>query len=350
MLVGRLGPARSFLMATLVVALFSAAPSAVSATGVVTNVEWAKVANLPAKHIDATSAIVAGKWYVFGAYKGVNPVRYSWSVHVLNTATGVWTTARRTPAQFSHAGSAVVDDRYVYIAGGFRPDPSLVCNVDPVCESYGSTEVWKYDTVTNKYTSAPALPEARGSGSLALVGRTLHFVGGLDLNRAERLEHWTLDVDTGASWVPDVPLPAGAGRNHFALVAQGSTLYVVGGQTGLAVDFNTVLLKSVMAFDTSNPEAGWFARADMPQPLSHTAQSTVCYLGVLLTGSGDNPQNRGTAKLWEYDPVSDAWTTVASGIPGGRFGAVMQTDGTKLYVTGGSPGALGLTTYIGTVS
>ena len=133
---------------------------------------------------------------------------------------------------------------------------------------------------------------------MALIGRTLHVVGGLDLSRHERLEHWTLDVDTGTSWVPATPLPAGVGRNHIGLAAVGTSLYVVGGQTGLAVDFDTVLLTSVWSLDTAAPGATWQRRADMPQPRSHTAATTVTYSCLILTGGGDNPPNKGTTTLW----------------------------------------------------
>jgi N-acetylneuraminic acid mutarotase len=302
----------------------------------------------PTSHIDAVGALVGGKLYLMGGYLGVNPVRYTAKVDVLDPTTGTWITkARPTPAKMSHVASAVVDDRYVYLAGGFRPDKALVCNVDPVCEYYGSTQVWKYDTQTDTYQAAPPLPAPRGSGSMTLVGRTLHFVSGLALDRSEQVDHWTLDVDTGTSWVADVPLPLGEGRNHFGVTLLNGVVYVVGGQTGLSVDFNTILLKSVLALDLAQPELGWVHKADLPAVRSHTAQTTLTFNCVILTAGGDSPPNKGTSTLWQYDPTVDQWSAVPGGLPDGRYGAVLQTDQTKLLYTGGSPAPYIRKAYVG---
>jgi len=342
---------RRLMVGVALTVLVLAAPAGADDVVTVKAVSWTRSSSLTVNHIDAATALVGGRWYLFGAYFGVNPVRYTQRVDVFDLATKRWGSASRAmPEAVSHAGVAVVDDRYVYLAGGFRPNRSLVCNVTPVCERYGSTNVWRYDTQTDRYALAPPLPEPRGSGSLALVGRTLHFVSGVGSDRLERVDHWTLDLDNGSRWVASTPLPPGTGRNHFGLVTVGTMLFAVGGQQGLAVDNDVRLLSSVLAFDTANPDAGWVRKADLPAARSHTAQTTLTFGCVILIAGGDNPANTGTSTLWQYVPTSDTWSAVGSGLPDARFGAALQTDGTALYYAGGSPTSTGRSTQIGRVT
>ena len=61
----------------------------------------------------------------------------------------------------------------------------------------------------------PQLPSARGGGVLVAVGRKLHFISGADSSRADRTDHWVLDLDnTGAGW-KTAPLARGTGSMAF---------------------------------------------------------------------------------------------------------------------------------------
>ena len=49
----------------------------------------------------------------------------------------------------------------------------------------------------------PDSPDPRGAGAAAIVGRTIHFFGGMDETRTiEEQSHWSLDLDDpAATWV-----------------------------------------------------------------------------------------------------------------------------------------------------
>jgi hypothetical protein len=83
-------------------------------------------------------------------------------------ATNAWTRIADLPEPITHA-PVVVDGNIAYLLGGFvgdAPGPS-------------TDHVWKYDTATNTWSEGPPLPERRGAGGGAIVGRTIHYFGGV---------------------------------------------------------------------------------------------------------------------------------------------------------------------------
>jgi hypothetical protein len=190
------------------------------AAGATATISWTRVASAPSAKIDAGAAFAGGKLYVISGYDRVAPIRYTDTVNVYDRASNKWSVLpQRVPQKVSHPGTAS-DGKVIYLAGGFIPDPRRPCDVYKPCEFFGTDQVWRFDpdaAGTDKFTSLPRLPAPRGSGDLALVGRTLHFFGGVNRgtsgapkfgkDRKEQLDHWKLDLDNSrAGWQRDVPL------------------------------------------------------------------------------------------------------------------------------------------------
>lgn len=370
---GKVAKALSLCTVMLVLAEVVPTPAA-AAEG---NVAWTAVSDAPSSMIDPGAAVVGGSLYVFGGYRRLKPLTASDAINVYDSRSRSWKRlSEKLPYASSHV-STTSDGRVAYLAGGFTVYRSRPCGQYDPCEIFGTRNVWRFDPSAGdggKLTDLPDLPEARGSGALVLVGRTLHFFGGVDtgtlgppsygVDRRERLEHWALDLDAQtAGWRPDVPLPAGEGRSHAGTTVVESDIYVVGGQTGFGAPCGgittapcTRLLSSVLRFATARPELGWQRMAALPEPRSHTAQTVTKVKTAagarLFVGSGDNPPSVGTSTLWVYMPNAGSGTwSAGSPLPLKRYAAVLKYDQTraKLYYTGGGPTRTSTLTYEGSL-
>ena len=193
----------------------------------------------PIARWEAQGTAVGGKLYVFGGYytsdrTGKNDpncarICATKASHVYDpaaTAAGIksWTRIADMPEPLTHAAT-VVDGDTIWLIGGFLgdfPGPS-------------TDHVWKYDTKGNTWSAGPSLPEVQGSGAAVLVGRTIHFLGGVgedgQVTFENQNDHWTLDLSAATpTWTraPDLP----RARNHPGAAFVDGKIFVVGGRTG----------------------------------------------------------------------------------------------------------------------
>lgn len=316
------------------------------AAAVVPDVSWLALSPAPSARAEAPTAFVAGKLHVFAGYLTFNPPTYATTSMTYDPATDSWTTdAVAPPFQLAHAATAVVDDRYVYVAGGQSPSPTRLCGTSP-CSVWATTNVWRYDAWSSSWAAGPPLPQAREAGTLVLVGRALHFLGGNDKQRVDQADHWTLDVDAGTSWQTATPLPSP--RNRLGGAVVGSTLYVMGGQLGSKFT-QIVLLNSVLALDLATPGAPWTTLAPMPGARSHLELSAVAVGTDLLVAAGDNPVNRGTATLYRFDTTVGTWKVLPTRLPRATYSSAFLFDGTGLWYVAGAPVGGGQSAYRGTI-
>ena len=201
------------LAASLVITLTASSLAAQDLT-------WRELPDMPAGKWEAATTVVDGKFYLFAGYEG--RVRSSKRVDVFDPADGSWTRIQDMPSAVTHL-NAVLDGRTVWFAGGFKDG----------YKGHAIAEAWSYDLDEDRYTAAPLLPEPRAGGGLALVGRKLHYMGGLMADRdTDSGDHWVLDVDDwaagSASWQDAAPMPDP--RNQFSAVAIGNRIYAIGGQ------------------------------------------------------------------------------------------------------------------------
>jgi len=286
--------------------------------------DWQKLPDMPVGKWEAGTATLDDKLYFFGGYaKGV---RSSKRCDVFDPKDGSWTRFQDLPSAISHM-NIVLDGRTVWFAGGFKDG----------YKGHTIAEVWNYDIDKDRYTAGPLLPETRGGGGLALVGRKLHYIGGLKADRdTDAPDHWVLDLDEwakgAARWKNAAPMPEP--RNQFSTVVFEGKIYLIGGQfhhDSMQLDQPRV--------DIYDPKTdAWRIGPPLPKGHSHAEGGTFVSGGrIFMVGGHTTP--RGGRKQIDPDILALApgsqWEVVAKLPMPLSSPAAAIIDG-KLFVAGGS--------------
>jgi len=285
---------------------------------------WKRLPDMAVPRWEAGSVVFENKLYVFGGYK--MPTKACKRVDVFDPKGNRWTKLKDLPSAITHI-NMVLDGRSVWFAGGFKDG----------YKGYAIDEVWRYDIDNNTYTTGPSLPQPRASGGLAIVGRKLHFTGGLKKDRDTcSPKHWVLDLEKlqtgGAKWEEAEPMPTG--RCHFGTVTLDGKIYLTGGMyhhDSKQIDRPLV--------DIYDPETeSWSRGADLPTGHTHAEAGTfvhdkrIWFLGGMAQVADkrwiDNKITVLTSEgKWKHaGELPQPLSAAAAGI----------IDG-KLYLAGGSP-------------
>jgi N-acetylneuraminic acid mutarotase len=285
-------------------------------------ITWSTRAPSPIERAEALRAVVDNKIYVLGGFSGsAGPVKRS---DVYDPAANTWTQIADLPTRLTHAGVAV-EGRDVYVAGGYVG--KFATGYD---QTFGVTNVWKYNVDSNAWTAAPNLPRKLAGGGLVALDRKLYYFGGNDENRNDAADHYALDLDNlAAGWQVRPPIPEAV--SHFGYLALGGKIYAVGGQHG-----NDDALETVKTVQVYDPVANtWSTRADMPVAISHIASATIVLNGRIVVAGGETSHEHPTNRVTAYDPATNTWTSM-SNLPSARFSGVAAAIGDEIYFSGGS--------------
>ena len=286
--------------------------------------DWQELPDMPVGKWETGTASIDGKLYLFGGYtKGVRSSKRS---DVFDPKDGSWTRIQDMPSAITHM-NAVLDDRTVWFAGGFKDG----------YKGHAIAEVWNYDLDKDRYTAAPLLPEPRAGGGLARVGRKLHYLGGLKADRdTDAAEHWILDLDHwvagSARWTNAAPLPVP--RNQFSTVALGTKIFVIGGQ----FHHDSVQLDQPRVDVYDSATDSWSGGPALPKGHSHAEAGTFVHGGrVYMVGGHTTPA--GGSKEVDPDiltlrPGGD-WELLGK-LPMPLSSPAAAIIGNRLYVAGGS--------------
>ncbi|MAG93894.1 MAG: hypothetical protein CMJ48_09115, partial [Planctomycetaceae bacterium] len=284
---------------------------------------WQKLPDMPVPRWEAGTVVLDRKLYVFGGYtKGT---RSSKRADVFDPKTNTWRRLADLPSAITHM-NAVLEGRRVWFAGGFKDG----------YKGHAIAEVWKYDIDSNTYTAMPSLPERRAGGGLALLGRRLHYFGGLLPDRlTDSPDHWVLDLDAlakgPAEWKSAAPLPVP--RNQFGTVTLGGRIYAIGGQFG-----HDRGQDDQVRVDVYDPQTNsWSRGPDLPKPHSHAEGSTFISGGRVLMLGG---MTRAEAKRRIDDQIvtlsSNGKWTVRGKLPKPLSSPAAAIIEGRLFVAGGS--------------
>jgi outer membrane protein assembly factor BamB/N-acetylneuraminic acid mutarotase len=284
---------------------------------------WQKLPNMPVPRWEAGTVVLDDKLYVFGGYtKGT---RSSKRADVFDPQNNSWRQLADLPSAITHM-NAVLDGRSVWLAGGFKDG----------YKGHAITEVWKYDIDKNTYTAAPSLPQRRAGGGLALVGRRLHYIGGLLPDRVtDSPDHWVLDLDAvakgSAEWKNAAPLPAP--RNQFGTVTLGGKIYAIGGQFG-----HDRGQDDQARVDIYDPQAdSWSRGPDLPKPHSHAEGSTFISGGrVFMLGGMTREGRRRRINAEIITRLSSGKWKVLGKLPRPLSSPAAAIIDGRLFVAGGS--------------
>jgi N-acetylneuraminic acid mutarotase len=297
---------------------------------------WTQGKPAPQQRSEAMGLVVGGKLYVFSGYSDTSYIPKTLRADTYDPQADEWEGLPPMPRPMTHSGIATDGVRYIYLAGGvvgeLHADGSYK-KLDAI------DEVWRYDTLDKVWAAMPSLPEPRGAGELALLGRTLHFFGGTGLDRYTSVgDHWTLDLGGGSNWETAVDLPNP--RNHLADAVIDGKLYAIGGQEGH--NETLVTQTSLQVWNPAQPDR-WTELAPLPKGRSHTAGATVVIAGKIYLFGGEEFHNASRDSIFVYDPASNSWS-LSNALPRrAHSGIAGLINGKLIYTTGN----LRTETYIG---
>lgn len=277
---------------------------------------------------------IDGKVYVFGGYSVTDP---SWQansqLNVYDPSKNTWTALASVPQRLSEAAVAT-DGVDLYVAGGY------ITNANGQ-QTFGTTNVWKYDPASNTWSPFVSLPEPRAVGAMVYLDGTLQYFGGSNLSRVDCTDHWILNLNsTDPQWTASTPLPVAV--NRLGGVVLNGDIYAVGGQSGY--DNNGVPTSAVYMWNPQEPNS-WTEVASMPEPHSHIGAATIVVDGMIIVAGGDEAVGDFLDNVVAYDPTTNSWTELTP-LPSPRFAPIVAAFGDQVLVTDGyNDGVMSSTTW-----
>jgi N-acetylneuraminic acid mutarotase len=249
--------------------------------------------------------------------------------------TNTWSKGVDMPDGVTHAATAVDEQTGTVWVGMFFLHDGI----------HSSKLVYKYDIASKTWSNGPQLPDGRGAGAMAIVGRELHAWGGLDVNQKGRAEHWRLDLDhPEKGWVTDTPLPRTV--NHMGGVALNGKLYSLGGIEDKIE--NTSNRTEVLIYDPATRR--WTQGTPMPIAFAHIGPDTFQYGNHIVIAGGQTNADfeKLTDTVIDYDVTTDKWTFLPK-LPAIRKSAACAVINGKIIVANGNmPGSpyISATTWV----
>ena len=284
---------------------------------------WQALPDMAVPRWEAGSVVFEDRLYVFGGYK--MPTRACKRADVFDPKDNSWRQLADLPSAVTHM-NLVLDGRSIWFAGGFKDG----------YKGYALSEVWRYDIDENTFVEGPSLPAPRASGGLAIVGRKLHFVGGLTKDRDTcSAKHWVLDleeVDRGnAKWQEAKPMSKG--RCHFGTATFNEKIYLIGGM--YHHDSQQIDLPLVDIYD---PETdSWSKGGDLPTGHTHAEASTFVHNNQIyfLGGMAQVGERRWIDNKITTLTPEGSWKHVGE-LPRPLSASAAGIVAGKLYLAGGS--------------
>ena len=285
---------------------------------------WRELPDMPVALWESGTVVIDDVLYTFGGY--TMGTKSSKQASVYDPAEKTWRQLTDLPSAITHINT-VLDGRSVWIAGGFKDGyPGKAID-----------EVWRYDIDSDTYAAGPSLPEPRAGGGLALVGRRLHYIGGLMADRdTDSADHWVLDLDAAVEgsgeWKPAAPMPAA--RNQFGTVTLGGKIHAMGGQFNH--DSGQTDQSRTDVYDPATDS--WSSGPQLPAPHSHAEGSTFLSGGrvFMIGGMTGGPDNRKVEASIRVLSADGEWSELGE-LPTPLSSPAAAIIGDRLVIAGGSP-------------
>lgn len=296
---------------------------------------WHTAPNCPSNRAEGGKFVANGKLYTFGGFTGPN-LFVGKQVDVFDPAANKWSQAAPMPIAVTHAAAAVDPKTGIAWVGMFFLNDGI----------HSSNLVLEYNTHTNTWSSGPKLPDGRGAGAMAIVGRELHAWGGLDVHFKGRAEHWRLDLDhPERGWVTDTPMPETV--NHMGGVSLGGKLYSIGGILDKQED--TSNKTAVRVYDPATRK--WTSAASLPIGLAHIGPDTYSdgTQIVIAGGQTNGGVDLKVRNVFRYDAATNRWSQLPM-IPQARKSAALGIINGKLVLANGNMASspyISNTTWVG---
>jgi uncharacterized repeat protein (TIGR01451 family) len=277
---------------------------------------WETMAPLPAGRVFA--AVIAdtnGYVYVIGGASDAAASIPTTTTYRYDTVSNAWTTMAPLPVALYSIDGVVIDNR-IYIPGDAGTATTYVYDI--------AMNTWSSITANGGYT-------ARGQYQVVAIGADLYVLGGI-VGGASTTQVWKLNTLTGA-WSASAPMQKS--RTSFSAVAVNGVIYVAGGVLfpGFTPDMTAEKFDGTSwSYIAGVPDGGgaytrWSYNAD-----------ALGADGVWLAAGRRDADWNVLNHAGVYNPNTNAWTT-SPAIPAMAQGRVycegdVATDG-YFYVIGG---------------
>ncbi len=263
---------------------------------------WSLAAPYPIAVAGHAMTTVGNTLYSFG---GISGTAETASAYRFNGTA--WTPIAPLPMAVAYA-SAVSDGEYAYIIGGASA-------TGPVF-----TTAYRYNPITNSYTSISPSPTARWTSAAAYLNGNIYKIGGSNAtsggSATDAVEVYHIDTDT---WSTASPYPLGI--TFASAFARGQFVYVAGGTNS----------SKAYRYDPVSNVWDDAAFADLPQARQGAASANFHSTFILAGGYLGNSQTAEASAL-KWRPDSNTWETlpnmllrrarISGGIVNGCFFAV----------------------------
>lgn len=307
---------------------------------------WSAPVTLPLGIVGVHAVMLATGKVLFAAGGGGTPTAYVW-----DPVTKRGTSVNPPDNVFCGGQTLLADGRVLFAGGLLAPAPALAAGI-PVIDLF--------DPVTQTWTQGPSMNLGRWYPTTTRLGdgTVIITAGRSQVATVLNPEVEIYDPANGGSVtrvLPDVPLdlypyqwvlPDGRmiatatnGSNsstvvfdpatrswvswpqHAAVAGRPGAVLLPGPPSGStkimlfggAVPGTGTGVATTQLFDTANPQAGWVARAPIPQPRDNMntvllPDGTVLGVGGTSAAQSQSPQRQTLL----YDPATDRWTGLAS--------------------------------------
>jgi|GEM_PF-2693543 len=286
-----------------------------------TSLNWVTEVGATESASESLGAVVDGKLFVFGGFNTNDFVSStSQRVSIYDLATNTWKRVGDMPTKLTHS-PAVVDGHNVYFIGGYD-------GLHP--QNYGTSTVWKYDTLKDAWTTFTPLPVPKGAGAAVLLGREIHFFGGMNQNRTINSgDHFVINLDApNPTWRTAASMPNP--RNHLGGAGINGKIYAVGGQQ--FEESSVIVQTDVHVYDPVTNQ--WTQVASLPNPRSQMNAATFVMDNRIIVAGGEDYYDHALADVTAYDPTTNSWTALTP-LPTPRRSGVAGLIGSEfIYTTG----------------
>jgi hypothetical protein len=273
--------------------------------------------------------------------------------------TNTWAAVKADSNTRTGPGAAATSDGTIYVFGGSNG------SAGNHAETY-TTSTNKWANLSNLPTSRYYLGEAVGSDGLvyAIGGQTNStWLATVEAYSPSAAKWYCSTSVSGCTSTPTPPVALPTARSRFGIVAVGSLIYVIGGQTGSSSYTNVVEAYNpstrTWTCSTGDTASGCSSTTLAPMPTARTTRAAAGSNGIIYAIGGYNGSSY-LSYVEAYNPTTNSWecssgdsaggcsATPLTAMPTARayMGLATGSDG-NIYAIGGHNSGGDLTTVEG---
>ena len=233
---------------------------------------------------------------------------------------GIWLQKEAEPEHYTY-------DEEIFIGGTWEPDgkyanrPEYTNGNNIVCfgtdiymlgcyGSYGYTDSYKYNTLTNTYTKLANVPYRCYNGSVAIVDTNIYIFRSLENGNGNKAYKYDILTNTWTK-ISDVP-----NSTYYSCAAAVSTdIYLFGGSS----------TRNSYKYDTLTDT--WYSIGNSPIIFQ---ESSAVAIGTNIYILGTSASTANSNRIYKYDTLTDTYTQL-SNIPFNCVRGEAVAIGTNIY-------------------